>query len=252
MDKDEFIEKAPLYYALAIAVTLSNAKKQVNTIGELDNQISTNNVYLEKAPLIDAATKLLSRENAMLVIADDFGPALFRASEELSTWLDGAAAERFPLFRKFRDAGKNITWLRSALKSVNKHYEELGVTSDDFENNAADAEWDPSPLNRDDQKLNAATEALDTAIHEIEGDNGYAVHYPGEREYVLSNLKNASQTLKSQPNIYWLQLKNYALEPLNRVIRRFGTAAVGVASTAAREAILEWLKEAFSRALDWL
>lgn len=92
---------------------------------------------------------------------------------------------------------------------------------------------------------------MDQAIEKIESSNGYAAEVPGERQYVLESLKTASKTLKENAQIYWMQLKVFVLEPLSRVIKRFGNAAEGVAASAARDAIHDWLKTAFSKALDW-
>jgi len=135
---------------------------------------------------------------------------------------------------------------------VNKQYDELDITQDDFNNNLVEAQWEPIPLDRRDERLSGATEALDAAIGAIETDNGYAVHAVAEREYVLSNLRSASKALKEQTQIYWMQVKVFALEPLGRIIKRFGPAAVGMAALAARQAIFDWLKANFAKALDWL
>jgi hypothetical protein len=41
-------------------------------------------------------------------------------------------------------------------------------------------------------------------------------------------------------------------DPLARVISRFGPAAVGVAASAAKAAMFDWLKKNFTKALDWM
>lgn len=113
-------------------------------------------------------------------------------------------------------------------------------------------EWEPIPLDRDDPKLQEATEKLDEAIKTIEGDNGYAANLPGEREYVLSHLKSFAQMLKTKAEVYGRQIKTDAIDPLTRVAKRFGTAMVGVAATSAKEALIEWLKAHWPRQVAWL
>ncbi len=154
------------------------------------------------------------------------------------------------LFRKYNQLA-NKDWLRSAIRSVNETYDSLQVEPSDFSQDTIEIEWEPIPLDRSNEALIQATEQVQKAINSIEQDNGYAANAPGEREYVLSNLK-AFQKAAEQSEIYWLQIKTFALEPLARVIKRFGPAALGIAATAARESIVEWLKIAFSKALHWL
>jgi hypothetical protein len=67
---------------------------------------------------------------------------------------------------------------------------------------------------------------------------------------VVSRLTAFSQALKEKSEVYWADVKANALEPLGRVVKRFGPAAVGVAAVAARNAITEWLKTNWSNFLD--
>jgi hypothetical protein len=251
MEKGEFIEKAPLYYALGIAVTLGDAKGNAKTVVELDNILSTSRTYLDKEPLINQATKFLYENQALEIVPDDFGPTLYKASGTLAGWIENVAPDKFPLFRKYRDSGSR-SWLRSALSAVNSQYDELEVMSDDFADNVIEVKWEPIPLDRADKQLQTATKAVDSAIQAIESDNGYAVNVPRERDYVLSNLKTIQNALKEKTQIYWIELKTFGIDPLTKVIKRFGPAAVGIAALAARKALFEWLKTNFSKALDWM
>ena len=143
-------------------------------------------------------------------------------------------------------------WLQRALRSVDNAYEQLQITELDFDPDEMEIQWEPIPLDRSDGTLDRAIEAVGNVIEAIEQDNGYAANAGGEREYVLSNLKAFQRAVSEQAEIYWMQIKTFALTPLGKVITRFGSAAVGIAATAARDSILEWLKIAFSKALDWL
>jgi hypothetical protein len=106
--------------------------------------------------------------------------------------------------------------------------------------------------NREDEKLIAVTSAVDKVIVAVEGDNGYAVHAPGERAYVLQSLKSFSDTLRVSAQITGMQVKAFALDPLKAVITRFGKSALGIVSTAAQQAILDWLKTNFGKLLGML
>jgi hypothetical protein len=255
MDKGEFVEKAPVYYTLALAVALRDLSGP-NTVAELDRALAsadpTTIRVLEQPVLVDKAIKILHDANVIQIIEDDFGPTLYKSSvKQLDEWLRGAARDKFPLFQKFYEH-QNRVWLLEAVTNVNRTYEQLGVTSSDFDEAKVETQWEPIPLDRSDEKLQAATKAIDDAIENIEADNGYAVHAPGEREYVLSNLKTMSKMLKEQTQIYWMQVKTFGIDPLTRVATRFGRGAVGVVASAAKDAIIDWLKDNFAQFLNWL
>jgi hypothetical protein len=252
MDKAEFAEKAPLYYAAMMAEALDTRAPAVLTLVEIQNALGAPNRLFLNRPLVDQAIKLLSDEGALTVIKDDFGEDLFAPSNTLYRWYRDLAPQRFSLFRKLWMVGDKKAWLLSAVQKVNEQYDNLKMKAEDFAPFNVETEWEPIPLDRSDESLQSATEGVDAAIEAIEGDNGYAVHAPRERKYVLFNLKNFSKVLKEQSQIYWMQLRTFALEPLARVIKRFGPAATGVVASAAKAAILDWLKKNFAKALDWL
>ena len=175
------------------------------------------------------------------VLEDDFGPTVYRAAPTLLDWFYNDPHEHLPLFKKYRDIS-NLGWLHNALEAVNNHYKELDINPSDFADEFIEIGWQPIPLDRADEKLVTATRELDQAIRQIERDNGYAVSFPGERQYVLENLKLASKILKDEGQILVMQIRAYAIDPLGRVVKRFGKAAVGIAADAALAALKEWLK----------
>ena len=248
MDKQEYVEKAPIYYALGIAVALlANNNKGAKSLADLDQIVEPSTYrYFLKAPVVDQALKILVEADVVEVIPDDFGPTIYRPTPELKSW---TAQTNLGPFRKFAEVN-SWTWLRSAIRSVNGSYDQLKITPEDFESAVVDSQWEPIPLDRNDEKLQEATKALDNAIQAIEGDNGYAVKVHAEREYVLSRLKSIRATLKEKAQVVWPELRANAIDPLARVIRRFGPAAVGVAAVAARNAIVEWLKANWSKFID--
>ncbi|MBL4863832.1 MAG: hypothetical protein JKY63_02910 [Rhodobiaceae bacterium] len=120
----------------------------------------------------------------------------------------------------------------------------ITANSPDIENTSS-VDWEPLPVERDDPQLKKAVAALDTAITEIESDNGYSATEPDERNAVVSSLKTASEALKTQSQIYYFQFRSLIWEPLEKAGKRFGNAATGLSIQAAKEA----LKEVFK---DWI
>jgi hypothetical protein len=79
--------------------------------------------------------------------------------------------------------------------------------------------------------------------------NGYAANVPGERDYVVRSLKTFRSTLKESVQITGMQIKTFALDPLDMVISRFSGAALELVAGAARDAIVAWLKAKFGALL---
>jgi hypothetical protein len=255
LDKLEYIEKAPEYYALGIVLGLLNFEltgTRAGTIRHLDvafNPSASGKNFFMHEPLTKEAVNLLARLGCVEIIQDDFGPTAYGPSARLRKWFDHDPHDDLPLFKKYRGF-HDVDWLAQALDGVNQTYFDLGVSDADFARELTETQWEPIPLDRGDEALISARGALDEAIRQIEQDNGYAVTVPGEREYVLDNLKRASTILKEQSLIYVMQLRAYVIEPLRLVIRRFGPAAVGLAANVAREAFKDWLKKNYLHLLD--
>ncbi len=191
-------------------------------------------------------------EGVLIRISDDFGPPIYRRSPQFAQWYEKEAPAQFPLFQKFKELNKNRDWLIEALSTVNKVANELKINAKDFQRASEEIEWEPIPVQKSDPRLREVEENLEAAIDGIEADNGYAVNAPGEREYVLTSLKEFRDLLKTKTEIYWPQVKTYAIDPLTRVIRRFGDATVGILATAARQSLIEWLKIHLPKAIGWL
>lgn len=256
MDKRKFIELAPVYYAVAIAAfmrTQSDAVDKVkieeaNTIKYPDKG-KPKYVYISKGLIFDRAVKWLADRGMIKILVDHFGPTIFKRGDFLDeTWQMLTEDSNLP-FHNFKESPDPELWLRRALRSVNEKFDELGITDLDFDN--PDSEWEPLPLDRDgDNSLLGAIQALDEVVRQVRADNGYAVNYPEEQKYVLDGLSGVVSTLKNAPTISAGYLRKYAIEPLNVLLTRFRDAALSVAATAAREAIIEFLKQHGSKALE--
>lgn len=103
--------------------------------------------------------------------------------------------------------------------------------------------WEPLPLDRENPEHQNAIDRLDEVIELTQADNGYAATYADERNFVVSALSAGSKALKEQAVIYRIQFKALIWEPLVQLAARFGDNAIGIAASAAKEAIKEYLKD---------
>lgn len=104
-------------------------------------------------------------------------------------------------------------------------------------------EWEPIALDRENQKLQTAISRLDDTISDVRASNGYASEYQEERNYVVDSLSSAVRRLKGEATVSISYLREFAFRPLGILIRRFGKSALGILGTAAKDAIVDWLKD---------
>jgi hypothetical protein len=164
-------------------------------------------------------------------------------------WTETKNQPDTPAFKYNLDP-KGEVWLVTAMRSVNKALKEQDIKSDEF--TKPDAEWEPLPVERTNSKLQKATEELEKTIAAAEADNGYAANLPEEKAFVVENLKNAVEKLKTGDSISYAYLKRKAIDTLDILIRRFGPASLGLVAQAARSALFDWIKEIAGKALHWL
>ena len=127
----------------------------------------------------------LSLHRTCAFLAEKFDDAWERAEQ------DGTLP-----FAKYQLVNSSKEWLHRALGNINLEYTQLGLKEPDFE--TASHEWEPLPLDRADQNLQAVTSQLDETISQIHADNGYAATLPGERDMVVDSLSGAAERLKLQ------------------------------------------------------
>lgn len=243
MDKNDFISKAPQYYALAIAIAVREGDGQTReTIRTFYRPDGGDRVFhLEHDTLVDEAIQIAYRLGLVEVTKPDFGSIIINRSEKYWDAWRSAKNPNSP-FEYFSKAGDGaLDWLQEAIGSISENYFRLKISKKDFD--SRESGWEPIPLDRPlDDKLEIATKNIENTIEEIRADNGYAATSPDERNYVLDKLRSAHKRLSEDTQITWIYVKNFILEPLGVIIERFGAASVGIAANAARKAILEWLK----------
>jgi hypothetical protein len=174
------------------------------------------------------------------VTTDPFGPTLISPSSDFLSQLHRITDDQSFLLFKYKLSSYDESWLRGALQVLDQEYMRLELVDADFEE--PDKEWEPLPLEREDPQLQKAIEAVDDLTDKVRADNGYAVRLPEERVYVLDNLSALSRKLKEAETISVAYLREFAFPTLNRLLRRFANAAIGLTASAAKEALKEWLK----------
>jgi hypothetical protein len=253
MDKMSFVEKAPPYYALALALALADQEAdQTVTLQTLEASFGPRDeVAFAVGTLVRAGMRILVQAGVAEIIIEDFGPRLYRRSKELTQgWIMEGAGQQIPLFRRFAQI-RSVDWLHQAIKDVNTRHRNLPIEPSDFDEPTVSL-WEPLPLDRSDENLIEVTEKIDDAIRDIEGDNGYAANVPGERDYVIQSLKAFRTTLEESAQITGMQIKTFALDPLALVMKRFAGAGLELVAGAAKDAVVTWLRVKFAALLTSL
>lgn len=255
-DRHRFIERAPLYYALAIA-----QRMRTSAIVAYDEVRSSYHVHaapfgesperrslLGREDLFDRAVDWLIEAGLVTLLTDDFAhPLLAHGSDFGNQWEKYAGDPSHP-FGAFARGGQRETWLQSALTKIDDDYILLGITPAAFE--STDPEWAPIHLEATDESVQAALAATDAAIEAVRGDNGYAANIPGERDYVLEKLTAFRRRIAEETTITVAFTRAFALEPLGILLKRFRKTASEVTFAAAKIAIVEMLKKVSQMAVD--
>jgi hypothetical protein len=249
MDKAEFIEKAPGYYALAIAVALKTSgsavtRGTIESLYMLDGGNFPDTCLVGNDDLWKRAVALLIDRNMIGIFHDTFGPPIYHQTADTeAAW--GALREDPKLpFKNYQILGDHHDWLLGALTNVQHAYDSLEISSSDFD--TSDREWEPIPLETTNKSLQIAIASLDKTITEVEQSNGYASEHSEERNFVLDNLRMLSRKLKSAGTVSVSYVKTHGLSVLKRLQDRFIDTSIGEGATEARRAIVHWLHEAIN------
>lgn len=101
-------------------------------------------------------------------------------------------------------------------------------------------QWEPLLIDRESPHFDAAANELENVIEVIEGDNGYADSEPDERNHIVASLRHGLERMREGlPSLQ--QVRGLILGPLNFVAQKFVGTAMGVASKAAIEKIIQWI-----------
>lgn len=255
MDKAEFVQRAPIYYALAISVALLKTRAPVpefkirSRFPHIDvSSPEEDGTLLDRWVIWDRAMAWLMARDMVRVKKDPFGPPMLSQGPEFETqWNDLCQDEETP-FSTFAAADQSDDWLVPALHSVENHFVNMGMTAEDFDN--PDAEWTPIKIDLDDPATEKAIASLEQIIEEVRSDNGYSATYPHERDHILEGLQGTVEKFKAasiSPGYVRI-----AIERLRMLSLRFSGTIKEVAITAAKGAMIEFAKKHFGEFLSYL
>jgi hypothetical protein len=132
MDKAEFIDVAPRYYATAILVYLQQRSESVSE-QKLSEYYSARTSeaervsYLDRFRLFDIAVAFLRKDGLIETVHDAFGPTLIKRASDFTNKYNALSQDtNFPLY-KYRLANSGIEsgmeWLRMALRELDRTYD---------------------------------------------------------------------------------------------------------------------------------
>jgi hypothetical protein len=254
MDKAEYVARAPLYYALAVAAVLGTVsgpltEYKIRAKYPRDDDGSPEpGSLLDRMLVWDRAISWLAEREMIAVKYDTFGPPIYFKNPDFDEKFDELTIDEALPFASYHAAGRTDDWLVPALYGVDNAYDNLGISLRDFEN--PDEEWTPIRIERGDVEFESAVASLQTVIEEVRGDNGYAAKHPHERDFVIEGLQGTLTKFQSQSiSAGYVKL---ALERLAVLGRRFaGTVREG-SITVAKAALLEFGKKHFGQLLEHL
>ncbi len=101
-------------------------------------------------------------------------------------------------------------------------------------------EWEPLPIDRGNEDYQQMVLATESAIQQIEANNGYASTEPEQRDGIVAALRGAVETIKlGYPSINFINASLVA--PLNFIAKKFAEGIVGQVAKTAADAVIKWL-----------
>jgi hypothetical protein len=167
--------------------------------------------YFEHRRIFECASRFLIEKGLIEIISDEFGPPIISISQDFYNLWEKLQKDRQYPFYKYALAGDGDGWVHEALQALDREYNSLEITDEDFDA-PPEQEWEPLPIDRRDPNLKAVIDKIDETYEQVRSDNGYAAHVPEERAYVLDSLGLAVSKLKEASTISFPYLRRYAIE----------------------------------------
>lgn len=254
MDKADFVTKAPIYYALAIAAVLRRStgpvpefkiKSQYPYVDDNDPHEST---LLDRWPIWERAVSWLAARDMIRIKTDPFGPPIFTQAPNFNeVWAALILDEALP-FSTYEAAGASEDWLTPALYSLENHFVNMDVKPEDFE--SLDSEWAPIEIDKEDPGVKKAISSLEQVVEEVRADNGYSASHPHERDFVLEGLQGTLDKFnQSSISAGYVRV---AIERLTTLARRFSGSIKEAAIAGAKAALVEFAKKHFGEILSYM
>jgi len=250
MDKAEFIENAPAYYALAIVMFMqkqATATKAsiVDHYSERDQYGTT--VVMALDPIWPFAIAWLKKRNMLLTKKGAFGPEIFTRGRDFERCWEELARTTEP-FNLVGAYDNSFDYIMRCMSDMNVAFAELNLGVSDF--SEPDTEWEPVPLDRNKPEAQEAVKKLNEAIKIIREDNGYAANQPDERALVVGSLQLGVAGIESGSVSAGLLRDTW--NRLNTVGRRFAGNAIGIVVEGAKQALIALVKSEGSALLQAL
>lgn len=236
------------YYAAAILLWAKREEKDYFTKNDVEYWLN-NNAFKKYSPndkYIEDAMNLMQVLEVAKIIKDDFGPTVVELEGSTEgKFIDSSNAINYlsdifsdsPFYKANR---YGLEWILAAIDEIDKSPNQAPSIDVDSEQLSND-EWQPLPIDREDEHFVEALEAIEEAIEAIEGDNGYAATEPEERNGILYSAKGTLQALKEgTPSRE--QLISSLLKPFNYIAKKFGDGIIGVAAKKAADLIFSFLE----------
>lgn len=260
MEKKEFLEVAPRYYALAVVnrferdfstTTRSQIVEDFSIRGDSSDP-EERIALLGNSKLLDKALDILQEERLIEVEPDHFGPPLVIPKDEFSHNWDSLVIANAIYSRYNRvNYTEKLQWLHTALLNLLKEEVRLHIQYSDFEP-SNDEEWRPIPVEHSPE-TEALITAIDDATEKIRTDNGYSATRPEEVKFVVDSLKTFNTRLKEYATLSLPYIRQYAIDPLWKAAKVLGRNVAGIAVEAAKARLKDWLMKAgIPWPFDWL
>lgn len=106
-------------------------------------------------------------------------------------------------------------------------------------------DWEPLAIDRSSPEYVEAVDQIEAAVNAIEGDNGYAVSDPEERNAVIASIKQGLSMLKTGMPTF-AQVRAFVMAPLKMLSEKFAQTLIGEAAKVAGEALVKLLIKSIS------
>lgn len=155
------------------------------------------------------------------------------------------------IFEKFELLGTD--WLFESLNTIVALHDAEALERSDVEGVQSLADdWEPLELEYDTPEAKEFAEKLSEATQAIEGDNGYAVHHPAERQHVVSTLKHLQSELSERAPFTRAKAYDLVVKPLTQVVSRLKNSLTAEAAKSALRAFGKWVENNVANILDWI
>ncbi len=251
MDKSQFTQLAPLYFAIAVLSLFREdvfeepeVIRTVQVVKQFRVMFNRNfQTLVSDEEVLQTAIQVLSDLGVLEIETDPFGPPLLIPMTNYA--LNYRTALRtnpdlYSVFCRYEKAGaEKKSWLRAALDKMDTIARDLQLT--DYFEDSQKIEWQPIAIDLEQNDTKALVQAVGQAEEKIRFDNGYAASKPEEQRYVLDGLAAFGRQLREATSTSLPYIKRYVIDPLTQATKPLGSSATGVVIEVLKAKLKEWL-----------